>query len=182
MFITFSFIDQYFFIYDLIALKQLSGPFPFWAEFIGTIVFGILGGLGGGYILVFKMGSRYRRKSFAFGIVNSGLMFIIHICGTDNFGLFTIDFVYFSLPWKSILCLIQVSNNVLFNILSPSFFISVFLFGFLVSCTQFMLQVSDKFGPGILWKFLPASITTRGRKKGFLCSSISGLRQPLPKK
>ena len=45
-------------------------------------------------------------------------------------------------------------NNVLFNILSPSFFFNVFLFGVLVSCTQFMLQVSDKFGPGILWKFL----------------------------
>jgi hypothetical protein len=41
MFTSISFISQYFFIYDLIALKKLSGSFPFWGEFIGSIVSGI---------------------------------------------------------------------------------------------------------------------------------------------
>ena len=154
MFISFSFINQYFFIYDLIALKQLSGSFPFWGEFIGRIAFGILVSLAGGYLLVFKWAFRYREKSFVFGIVNAGLMFILAYVALIVFGLFTMNLVYFSFQGNLSYAFSTSVNNVLFNILSPSFFINVFLFGVLVSCTQFMLQVSDKFGPGILWKFL----------------------------
>lgn len=154
LFTCISFVSQYFFIYDLIALKRLSGSFPFWQEFIGSLVFGIFGGLACGYLLVFRMGSRYRRRSFTFGIINSGLLFILTYVAMVVFGLFIIDFVYFSFNRNTSSALSRSVSNVLFNILSPSFFINVFLFGFLVSCTQFMLQVNDKFGPGILWKFL----------------------------
>jgi adenylate cyclase len=154
LFACISFISQYFFIYDLVALKRLSGSFPFWQEFMGSLVFGILGGLAGGWLLVFKMGSHYRRKSFAFGIINAGLLFIVTYVGLIVVGLFIIDFVYFSFHENFSAALSKAVDNVRFNILSPSFFINVFLFGFLVSVTQFMLQVSDKFGPGILWKFI----------------------------
>src|SRR6266576_3883144 len=75
LFACISFISQYFFIYDLVKLKKLSGSFPFWNELMGTLVFGIFGGLAGGWLLVFKMTSRYRRRSFAFGIINAGLLF-----------------------------------------------------------------------------------------------------------
>ena len=149
-----SFISQYFFIYDFIALKRLSGSISFWNEFTGSLVFGILGGLACGYLLVFKMSSRYRRKSFTFGILNSGLVFVLTYVTLIVLGLFTIDFIYFSFKGNLSSAMSRSVNNVLFNILSPSFIINVFLFGFLVSFTQFMLQVSDKFGPGILWKFL----------------------------
>jgi adenylate cyclase len=154
MFSCISFVSQYFFIYDFIAAKKLSGSFPFWNEFLGSLVFGILGGLACGYLLVFKLGSRYRRRSFTFGILNSGLIFILTYVALIVLGLFIIDFVYFFMNGNLSYALSMSVNNVLFNVLSPSFFINVFLFGFLVSCTQFMLQVSDKFGPGILWKFL----------------------------
>jgi len=147
-------MSQYFFIYDLVALKRLSGSFPFWNEFTGVIVFGILAGLLAGYILVFKMSSRYRKKSFVFGVVNSGVLFIVAYLALAVIGLFLIDFVYFLFLENFSVALLKSRDNVFFNILSPSFFINVFLFGFLVSCTQFMLQVSDKFGPGNLWKFL----------------------------
>jgi adenylate cyclase len=100
------------------------------------------------------MGNRYRAKSFTFGIINAGLLFILTYIGLIVFGLFIIDFIYFSFHGDIPYALSMSLDNVLFNIISPSFFINVFLFGFLVSSTQFMLQVSDKFGPGILWKFL----------------------------
>ena len=154
MFSSISFISQYFFIYDLLALKKLSGSFPFLGEFIGSVLVGLFGGLAGGYLLVFKLRSRYKERSFAFGIVNAGLMFILTYVALMAIGLFIIDIVYFSFQGNFSYAFSMSVNNVLFNILSPSFFINVFLFGFLVSCTQFMLQVSDKFGPGILWKFL----------------------------
>jgi len=154
VFACISFISQYFFIYDLVALKKLSGSFPFWNEFVGAVVFGIFGGFAGGWLLVFKLGTRYRRKSFAFGIINAGLLFIATYVGLAIVGLFIIDFVYFSFNGSVSVALTKSADNVRFNIFSPSFFINVFLFGFLVSVTQFMLQVNDKFGPGILWKFI----------------------------
>jgi adenylate cyclase len=154
LFTCITFISEYFFVYDLVALKRLSGSFPFWDELMGTIVLGVFGGLAGGWLLVFKMGSRYRRKSFAFGIINAGLLFIVTYVALAGIGLFIIDFVYFYFNGNFSSALSKSVDNVLFNILSPSFFINVFLFGFFVSVTQFMLQVSDKFGPGILWKFL----------------------------
>ncbi len=149
-----SFISQYFFIYDLVTLGRLSGSFPFRDEFMATVIIGILGGLLAGWILVFKMSSRYRKRSFVFGVINSGVVFILTYLGLAIIGLFIIDLVYFSLKMSFLSALLKSKDNVLFNILSPSFIINVFLFGFLVSCTQFMLQVSDKFGPGILWKFI----------------------------
>src|SRR3954471_23922195 len=81
LFACISFITQYFFIYDFIALKKLSGSIPFWNEFAGALVFGIFGGFAGGWLLVFKLGSRYRKRSFAFGIINAGLLFIVtYVC------------------------------------------------------------------------------------------------------
>jgi adenylate cyclase len=154
VFACISFISQYFFIYDLVALRKLSGSLPFWNEFVGALVFGIFGGFAGGWLLVFKLGTRYRRKSFAFGIINAGLLFIATYMGLAIVGLFIIDFVYFSFQGSISVALTKSADNVRFNIFSPSFFINVFLFGFLVSVTQFMLQVNDKFGPGILWKFI----------------------------
>jgi adenylate cyclase len=154
LFASISFISQYFFIYDLVALKTLSGAYPFWNELVGTLVFCVIGGLAGGYLLVFKMGSRYRKKSFAFGIINSGLLFIITYLGLAVVGLFSIDVVYFSFHGNFSSALSKSVDNVLFNIMSPSFLVNIFLWGFLISVTQFMLQVNDKFGPGILWKFI----------------------------
>jgi adenylate cyclase len=154
LFACISFISQYFFIYDLVALKRLSGSFPFWNELQGNLAFGIFGGLAVGWLLVFKLGFRYRKKSFAFGIINAGLLFIVTYISLATVGLFIIDFAYFSFEGGFSSASSKATDNVLFNIFSPTFFINVFLFGFLVSVTQFMLQVSDKFGPGILWKFI----------------------------
>jgi adenylate cyclase len=154
LFACVTFISQYFFVYDLIALKKLSGSIRFWNELSGTFAFGMLAGFAGGWLLVFKMSSRYRRRSFAFGFINAGLVFIITYVVLIAVGLFIIDFIFFSFNESFSSALSKSVDNVLFNILSPSFVINVFLFGFLVSVTQFMLQVSDKFGPGILWKFI----------------------------
>ena len=134
LFACISFISQYFFIYDLIALKRLSGSFPFRDEFIAAIIFGVLGGLLAGYVLVFKMSSRYRRRSFLFGMINSGVLFILTYLGLAVIGLFIMDLVYFSFNMSFSSALLKSRDNVLFNILSPSFFykcFSIWFFGFM---------------------------------------------------
>src|SRR5689334_12343306 len=136
LFACISFVSQYFFIYDLVSLKILSGSFPFWDEFMATVIVGALSGLLAGYVLVFRMGTRYRKKSFVFGVINSGVLFIVTYLILAVVGFFTIDVIYFSFKVSFSSALSKSVDNVLFNILSPSFFINVFLFGFLVSCTQ----------------------------------------------
>src|SRR5690349_3893125 len=116
-FISISFIDEYFFIYDLIALKTLSGSFPFLGEFIGRIVLGILVSLAGGYLLVFKLGTRYRNKSFAYGIINAGLIFILTYVFLTVFGLFALNLIYFSFQGSLSDAFTTSVNNVRFNIL-----------------------------------------------------------------
>jgi hypothetical protein len=54
LFACISFISQYFFIYDFVALKKLSGSIPFWNEFAGSLGVGIFGGFAGGWLLVFN--------------------------------------------------------------------------------------------------------------------------------
>ena len=154
LFVAITFINEYFFVADLIDLQKLSGYYEFWPDFIGQTILGIFGGLVGGYLLVFKMESRYRKKSFAFGIINSGLLFIIFYVTIAVFVLFFMAFIYFSFQMDFVAAFHKSWNNVWVNLNTPSFFVTMCLSGILVSGTQFILQVNDKFGPGVLWKFM----------------------------
>jgi adenylate cyclase len=160
-----SFVSEYFFIVDLITLKRLAGSFSFWPEFIASLIMGLLGGFIGGYLLVFKMNVRYRNKSFAFGIINSAIVFILAYVCLATVGLFVIDLIYFLFHGNFSSAVLRSVDNVLFNILSPSFLINIILWGLLISCTQFMLQVNDKFGPGVLWKFITGKYYHPGQEE-----------------
>lgn len=154
LFASISFINQYYFVYDLINLNKLSGTYEFWSDFIGYTFLGFLGGIIGGYLLVFKMGARYRQKSFAFGIINSGLLFIIFYLGLVGGGIFFLNLIYFSVQSGIVSAVTKAWDNLLVNFSTLSSFIIMCVWAFVVSFTQFMLQVSDKFGPGVLWKFI----------------------------
>jgi len=45
-------------------------------------------------------------------------------------------------------------TNVRVNLSTPSFIAAMLVWALMVGTTQFMLQVSDKFGPGNLWRFI----------------------------
>ena len=153
IFTSFMFINQYYFVRDLLSLKKLSGIYDPGPDLLGTIILGILGGVFGGYILIFKMDTRYKKKSFTFGIINSGFLFILFYLCLAFFGLFLMNTVYFLFQTGLEHAVTKAWNNFLVNIETPSFFVTMCVWAFLVSVTQFMLQVNDKFGPGILWKF-----------------------------
>ena len=124
LFSSFSFIGEYFFVYDLIALKKLSGTYEFWLDFIGTVILGLFGGLAGGYLLVFRMGSKYRTRSFAFGIINSGLLFIAAYLSLAVVGLFTMDFIYFIFQIGFSFGFIEVWRKCAISTLQPLHFLS----------------------------------------------------------
>ena len=154
LFVSFAFVVEYFFLVDLINLNKLSGYYSFWPDFLATILLSIFAGLVFGYLLVNKMSSKFIGKTFAFGIVNAGLFFIVIYLMLAVVGIFTLGFVYFSFTSGITRALKEASNNVIVNISTPSFFVNMIAWAILVSATQFMLQVRNKFGPGILWKFI----------------------------
>ena len=154
LFAAILFIVQYFFVLDLMVMKKVSGSYDFRTNFIGSIILGMIDGFIAGYIIVFRLGSRYRKKSFAFGIIYSGLVFTIIYLAFGIGGLFIMDLLYFVFHMDFHSAVTTSWNNVIFNIKVPSFFINMGVWAFLTCCTQFIIQVSDKFGPGILWKFL----------------------------
>lgn len=149
-----SFINQYFFVVDLIDLEKLSGSYAFWPDFTGNLILSAAGGLVGGYLLVFKMNSFYRRRSFAFGVLNAGLLFVVIYISFAVLSLFLMGLIYFSLQTDLATALQTAWNNLLVNLNTPSFFTTMLIWGLLVSGTQFMLQVNDKFGQGVLLNFL----------------------------
>ncbi len=152
--ILFSYINDYYFVADLIKMDKLQGTYDFWPDFFGHLILGIFGGLVGGYLLVFRMDGRYKRKSFAYGIFNAGITFVTYYLVLSAVGLFLMNVIYFSFQISFIDAVYQALRNVWTNIYTPSYILVMILTGLIVSSTQFMLQINDKFGSGVLWKFI----------------------------
>ena len=153
-FASFSYVIEYFFVYDLIHMKRLSGTYEFLPDFIGSVILSLLAGFVFGYLLVFKIRFKFQKKSFIYGIIGSGLLFIIIYLCLAILGIFTIDIIYFVFQMNLSQAIKDSTNNVILNISTPSFLVNMIAWAVLVSFTQFMLQVNYKFGPGILWKFI----------------------------
>src|SRR4030095_13631812 len=131
------FIIEYYFVLDLIAMKKIYGSYDPWTDFIGSLILGMVDGFVAGYILIFHLGSRYRKKTFAFGIIYSGLAFIVIYLAFGISGLFIMDLVYFSFHMDFPSAVIISWNNLVFNMKAPSFFITMGVWAFLSCCHRF---------------------------------------------
>jgi adenylate cyclase len=149
-----TYVSTYLLIGDLIAFGKLSGNYAFWPDFAGNFIVGVLGGLVGGSLLVFKVNPGYRHETFLSGIVHSVVLFLTVYVSFTVFIVFAMPFVLHLIRGGTGSALVSGWNNVVANVYTPSFLLSTAIFGLLVSGTQFMLQVNDKFGPGVLWKLL----------------------------
>jgi adenylate cyclase len=149
-----AYVNMYLLIGDLIRMGKLEGSYAFLPDFAGTLVLGLIGGLLGGYLLVYKLNSGRRHKSFMSDIVRSGLLFVAIYVGAAVVLLFTMAFAYNAFQMDAGASLAAGWRNVVVNLNTPSFIVSIPIWGVLVCGTQFMLQVNDKFGPGVLWKLI----------------------------
>lgn len=149
----FSYVNTWFFVGDLVALGKLSGSYAFLPDFAGTLVIGVIGGLIGGYLLVYRLNAGYRHTTFMSGIVRSTVLFGALYLGVGVPLLFGLAAAA-SLPGGVGSALSAGVHNVVANVYTPSFLATMLFWGLLVASTQFMLQVADKFGAGVLWKFL----------------------------
>ena len=121
---------------------------------MGNTVIGVVGGLVGGSLLVFKVNAGYRHETFLSGIVHSVTAFLLVYLGAGIALLFLMPFALFGIQSGPSEGLRRGWENLLLNFQTPSFLATTVFVGVIVASTQFMLQVNDKFGPGVLWKLL----------------------------
>jgi adenylate cyclase len=149
-----TYVNTWMLIRDLTAMGKLQGTYAFFPDFAGTLTIGLIGGLLNGYLLVYKVNASRRRRSFMTDIVRSGLLFILVYLAAGLVMTFSLAFAYNAFHTDIASAIGAGWDNVRINLYTPSFVATMFVWGLLASCTQFMLQVNDKFGPGILWKLI----------------------------
>ncbi len=148
-------VNTYLFIADLLTLGKVEGRYAFLPDFLAVLVLGIVGGLIGGYLLVYRLNSgRRRHRSFMSNIVKAGVMFVLIYTGSAAALVFVLAFGLGAVTGDLTAALDAGWTNVVVNLASPSFLSNMVVWGLLVLATQFMLQVNDKFGPGVLWKLI----------------------------
>jgi adenylate cyclase len=149
-----SYTSSYLLIGDLIRLGKLSGTLEFWPDFVGNTVIGVAGGIVGGSLLVYKVNAAYKHATFLSSIVYSATMFLLIFAASQVLLLFTMPFVLDTVRGGLVSGVRSGVRNLGVNLLTSTFLANTLFIGLIVAGTQFMLQVNDKFGPGILWKLL----------------------------
>ena len=111
---------------------------------------GLIAGIFGGTLLIFVNSVYFRRKSFRFTLLTTAITYTL---------IFTIIILVITAftPWHGSDEQADYFTNYLArlnSLLSPAILIYFSMWGLITLFTLFMLQVNDKFGPGILIKFL----------------------------
>jgi adenylate cyclase len=151
---TVTYVDAYLLIGDLKSLGKLDGAYPFLPDFLGIALTGLTGGILGGYLLVYRLNSGRRHRSFMSDIVRAGWAFLLIYVGASAGLVFVMAFGLNAVDGGLVPALVAGWDNVVVNLASLSFVVTMVLWGLVVVGTQFMLQVNDKFGPGVLWKLI----------------------------
>jgi adenylate cyclase len=138
---------------DLTALPYSLGPSPQFnavAYFLTTILTGLIAGVLGGVLLVWVNSQLFRRRSFKFAMLTTLTAYVL-------------IFVFVSLVATLAMLigeygLLGISSDsmktTLEFVLNPTLITNFILWGIITLLTLFLLQVNDRFGPGILLKFL----------------------------
>lgn len=115
-------------------------------NFIGFVLPAFLGGLAFGYHLVFRSHYWTRKRPFSYGIFYNTVLFL-------GVYLTTAGGVTALLAWyaDADAAVWDVVWGVLTN---PASLVTMLLWALIIAGTQFLLQVSDTFGQGVLWNFI----------------------------
>ena len=126
-----------------------SNTYNFVAYIALSLLVGLIAGGLGGIGLVVVNNYIFRKKSFGFGLASTAIFFVIvfGIVNTIN----AIVIANLTLDNPSISEIIAASGDFMLNSLTLIIFL---LWGVVSVFSLFLLQVNDKFGPGVLWKFI----------------------------
>lgn len=143
----------FFFNYTAINSPYSLGPssqFNVSTYFLATILVGLIAGLLGGVLLVWVNGYLFRRRSFKFAmrttLIAYALIFVT-VSFIASLAMLIGEYGLLGITIDSI-------KTTLGLVLNPTLIANFILWGTITFFTLFFLQVNDKFGPGILLKFL----------------------------
>jgi adenylate cyclase len=124
--------------------------YDFTSFLVISVFIGLIIGLLGGSVMVFVNYKLFQKKSFRFALLATAISYVLLY-------IIITFFVNIAITWNrlgdsvSIEELAAISYNNITAIYSLSYFV---LWGAITLLTIFFLQVNDKFGPGVLRKFL----------------------------
>jgi adenylate cyclase len=143
----------FFFIYSIINSPYSLGPSPQFnvsAYFLTAILIGLIAGLLGGVLLVWVNSQLFRRRSFKFAMLTTLIAYVlifVVVSFAALLGILIGEYGLLEISFDSM-------KEALGLILNPTLITNFILWGTITLFTLFLLQVNDKFGPGILLKFL----------------------------
>lgn len=143
----------FFFNYALINSPYSLGPSPLFnvkSYLLTNILIGIIAGVLGGILLVSVNSHLFRRRSFKFAMLTTILAYVMIFLLVTTIATLVNLFAIHEEQEVSFELLIS-SLVLVFDSTLMTYFI---LWGAITLSTLFLLQVNDKFGPGILLKFL----------------------------
>ena len=169
------YIYRYYSTMDLVYLHNLTGTFEFWPDFMGNLLLSVFGGITGGTILVSNRYEAFGQKPFEFCAIGSGLLFVLWYLLLAFIGLFLSGFVLYTFLDESDLAVTNSVQYLMAHLGTPSFFATMIIWGLLVSSTQFVLQINDKLGQGVLWSFLTGKYSRpREEERIFMFLDLKG--------
>jgi adenylate cyclase len=119
-------------------------------QLFSNFLIGLLAGILGGTMLVFINSKIFRKRSFRYAILATAIGYILVFVIV----VVTVTIINIRIEFGSELPLKSMSAQVLEIVLDQSVISYFVLWGAITMMTLFLLQVNDKFGPGILIKFL----------------------------
>ena len=115
-----------------------------------SLLVGLTGGVLAGVLLVYVNNKLFRKRSFKFSMLTTFIAYAVIFLLVNLVAIFTNVLAVNGLSGISHEIIKEVSV-IIFDFTSITYF---FLWGVISLLTLFLLQVNDKFGPGILLKFL----------------------------
>ena len=146
-------VHNFFYNYALIQSPYSLGPSTLFlpkAGLITNIIIGVVSGLLVGILLVWVNGQLFRKKSFKFAMITTFVAYLLIFVVVTLVAI--ISLIVADTGFKSI------SYDLILSTLAPFLGLSIAsyftLWGAVILLTLFLLQVSDKFGPGTFYKFI----------------------------
>jgi len=142
------------FLYEYTAVRirapQIADEINIRFNLFVNLYAGIFAGLLGGPFLVFSVSKTTRNRPFYFGILYTAIGFLLIYIVIS----FSISLIVFSTNLQQPLYSKEVLDQTVNNMLAIWQIKNIIIWTIIISTTQFILQINDKFGPGNLWKFI----------------------------
>ena len=153
--VAFMFISWFlvYYNYSLLYSSWSKGPaeqFSLWWFLFANTLIGFIAGIFGGSALVFVNSTYFRKRSFGFALLST-------------FIAFSVVFLFVSVIMPSVMVIVSLDETIDFSsalgkaygdTVTEVLIANYILWLVITLNTQFILQINDKFGPGILFKFI----------------------------